>query len=227
MATQAVPLPHDGPVQLQVGERRFTTTLKTLVYDSAFFSALFSGRWDNTLYDGAYFIDADGDIFAYILCFLRRPALPPIFDYDRRYNQPSIALYRAILEEARYFQIHKLELWLEAAIDNTKIITSVDVYEGTNPFASILHPNEDSTYQATWVTKKVYVCPRGIYIHRGNYNACGAQCMRARGSAGNVFEDEKVLNVALIRKRLVFDVPEDYEEGDRSSYARPEGRMLS
>lgn len=51
------------PVTLQVGERRFTTTIEVLK-GSEFFAALTSGRCEsNRLEDESYFVDADPDIF--------------------------------------------------------------------------------------------------------------------------------------------------------------------
>jgi len=40
--------------------------------ESAFFAALFSGRWDNADADGFFFIDADPDLFEHILRYVRR-----------------------------------------------------------------------------------------------------------------------------------------------------------
>lgn len=94
------------PITLQVGERRFITTIDTLTQESVFFSSLLSGRWDNAQADGSYFIDADGHLFAYILRYLRRNILPIFYDNHKGHDH---GLYLALLIEARFFQIARLE----------------------------------------------------------------------------------------------------------------------
>jgi hypothetical protein len=90
----------DTPIHLQVGGRRFTTTKETLTEESAFFSSLLSGRWENALEDGSYFIDADPVLFEHILRYLRRGVFPLFFDTAKGHDP---YLYLALLEEARYF----------------------------------------------------------------------------------------------------------------------------
>jgi BTB/POZ domain-containing protein KCTD9 len=92
----------------QVGERLFVTTRETLTRKSGFFASMLSGRWDNTQADGSYFIDADPQLFEHILRYPRRGVLPVFYDNLRGHNH---ALYRALLEEARYFQTGQLENW--------------------------------------------------------------------------------------------------------------------
>ncbi|KAK8113371.1 BTB/POZ protein [Apiospora sp. TS-2023a] len=59
----------DAPIQLQVGERRFTTWKHTLT-QIIFFAGMLSGRWENYT-DGVLFVDADGTAFKNILRYLR------------------------------------------------------------------------------------------------------------------------------------------------------------
>jgi hypothetical protein len=99
----------DRQITLQVGERRFITTRKTLVDESCFFASLLSGRWDNAQEDGSYFIDSDANLFEHILRYLRRGVLPVFYD---RLKGHDYALYGALLEEARFFRIDTLEKWL-------------------------------------------------------------------------------------------------------------------
>src|SRR4051812_26960470 len=88
----------NGRIDLQVGERRFTTTKDTLTTESGFFSSLLSGRWDNTLEDGSHFIDADPALFQHILRYLRRGVFPLFFDLEKGHDY---SLYLSLLEEAR------------------------------------------------------------------------------------------------------------------------------
>lgn len=93
-------------ITLQVGERRFVATRKTLITESGFFTALLSGRWDNALPDGSYFIDADPTLFEHFLHYLRRRVLPMFYDIGKGHSH---ALCLALLEEARNFLIARLQ----------------------------------------------------------------------------------------------------------------------
>ena len=66
-------------IELNVGGRIFETTLMTLTrHRDTMLAAMFSGQHPQP-HDkkGRYFIDADGDTFAYILRYLRHKQLPP------------------------------------------------------------------------------------------------------------------------------------------------------
>lgn len=186
-------------ITLQVGERQFTTTAETLTQESAFFAALFSGRWDNEQADGSYFIDADPHLFEHILRYLRRSVLPIFYD-DLKGHQH--ALYLALLEEAKHFQIPRLEAWLKGKgyLQVVQIRYFVEQLEGTS-WSEDRGSQEVATYYPVWQTRKVYICPRGIFVHKGNPSACGRQCMNARGNKGNIFEDEQALKTVVIRKQ--------------------------
>ena len=59
-------------IKLNVGGTRWDTFKSTLL-KSGFFRALFSGKFaDSKQEDGCYFLDSDGEIFKYLLNFLRR-----------------------------------------------------------------------------------------------------------------------------------------------------------
>ncbi|KAK8065127.1 hypothetical protein PG997_011874 [Apiospora hydei] len=99
-------------IKLQVGECQFTTILNTLVDESTFFASMFSGDWNNpTTSDGAVFIDSDGQIFRHILAYLRSGRFP-LF-YDAANHVFDIALYQALLGEAKFFGIPRLQQWIE------------------------------------------------------------------------------------------------------------------
>ncbi|KAK0615154.1 hypothetical protein B0T17DRAFT_619960 [Bombardia bombarda] len=70
-------------VVLNAGGRKYTTTVGTLVDRSEFFASLSSGRWaipKNE--DGSIFVDADPDIFEYVLRYLRRGVFPLAFNRE-------------------------------------------------------------------------------------------------------------------------------------------------
>ncbi|TGO62778.1 hypothetical protein BCON_0017g00190 [Botryotinia convoluta] len=192
-----------GPITLQVGERRFVTTKNTMTGESPFFAALLSGRWDsNEQADGSYFIDADPDLFEHILRYLRRSVLPIFYDIKKGHDH---ALYLALLGEARYFQITRLENWLKNKryLYAVKICSSVE--ELDDLWSESLSTDENVEYRPRWDTKEVYICPRGIDVHRGNSSACGRQCKSVRGDSEYIYEDEPVLKTLVIRKKVVFD----------------------
>ena len=84
-----------APLSLQVGERKFTTTKDTLS-KSGFFSALLAGPWEgDLLMDGSYFIDADPDIFEFVLKYLRHGTFPLFYDKVKGHDY---RLYLAVLE---------------------------------------------------------------------------------------------------------------------------------
>jgi hypothetical protein len=204
--TELALAPQSSPsrqVTLQVGERRFITTEQTLATESGFFEALLSARWDSDAQeDGSFFIDADPALFSHILGYLRRGVLPVFFDTVRGHDY---AMYVALLEEARYFHIPRLEKWLgeNKYLNVVKISTSVDVVEGVQ--AAETTADEHVEFRPTWQTRKVYLCPRRITCHRGNPFGCGRQCMNARGDDDVEYDDEKYLVTAVVRKRVVFN----------------------
>lgn len=85
-------------VNLNVGGRRFTTSLQTLTKDSdSMLAAMFSGKFEvKPSEDGAFFIDRDGKHFRFILNYLRTGKL----------TLPDGATFRKELaEEAEFYQI--------------------------------------------------------------------------------------------------------------------------
>ncbi|KAL1647169.1 hypothetical protein SLS58_002940 [Diplodia intermedia] len=102
-------LTEDTKVNIQIGERRFTTTRDTLVGGSDYFAARFSGNWNDAEPDGSYFVDGDPDLFVHILRFLRSGTFPLFYDKHRGHDY---SLYAALLAQAQYFQIPPLVDWL-------------------------------------------------------------------------------------------------------------------
>ena len=204
----------DGPISplpavatkitLQIGEQRFVTTAATLTQESGFFSSLLSGRWDNTQEDGSYFIDADAELFKHILRYLRRGVLPIFYDNLKGHDH---AMYLALLEEAKYFQIPRLEKWIhnKTYFKAVKVIRSAIEREGVDAIDETTETDIETGYYPIWTTEKVYVCPRDIPSHRGNRNACGKNCRRVQGDADDEYVDEPVLKTVVIRKRTIFD----------------------
>jgi BTB/POZ domain-containing protein KCTD9 len=194
----------ETPITLQVGERRFVTTRDTLTERSGFFYALLSGRWDNRQDDGTYFIDADPDVFKHILCYLRRGVFPTFFDKSKGHDH---ALYLAVLEDAKYFQIPLLVEWIQDKryLKVIKTLSWVEELEGGRLCKEVTTSDMDVDYHICWESVKVYVCPRGIHVHRGKPEACGKMCQKAKGDEGDEYVEEKVLKTAVVRKQIIFD----------------------
>lgn len=192
-------------IALQMGERRFTTIRNTLVVESGFFASLLFGRWNNAMKDGAYFIDADANLFDHILRYLRREVFPLFFDKSKGYDH---GLYFALLEEARYFKIKKLEQWLKKKryLDVVKIVYSVTEIDETESLDRSHKTDTEVEFHSAWITQKVYVCPQDISNHRGKPSACGKNCRRAQGNDEVKYEDEPVLTTLMVEKRTVFDM---------------------
>lgn len=190
-------------IALQVGERRFTTTRQTLVAESCFFASLLSERWDNAQDDGSYFIDADPDLFHHVLRYLRRGILPIFYDKAKGHDE---SLYIALLGEAKYFQIPHLQKWLEEKryFNAVKIRRFSEEVDHNRLISETLPTNVDVEFHPHETTKKVYICPRGIPVHR-EITACGAACSKARGIDDVVYEEVPVLKLVMIKKEVIFD----------------------
>ncbi|XP_035250831.1 BTB/POZ domain-containing protein kctd15 isoform X1 [Anguilla anguilla] len=114
LAAQGIPLPaqltkSNAPVHIDVGGHMYTSSLATLTkYPDSRISRLFNGT-EPIVLDSLkqhYFIDRDGEIFRYILSFLRTCKLLLPDDFKD---------FHLLYEEARYYQltpmIKELERW--------------------------------------------------------------------------------------------------------------------
>ncbi|QPH16129.1 hypothetical protein C2857_000691 [Epichloe festucae Fl1] len=192
----------DVRIKLLVGERLFTTTEQTLVAESAYFTSLLSGRWASTLDDGSYFIDSDPSLFEHILRYLRHSVCPIFYDQVRGHD---FGLYLALQAEASYFGIPRLHDWLKnkryfEAIHLSYAIEMDEDYSSKN-FTS--NSGTAVEFYPTWDAQKVYVCPRGIPVHRGDPGRCGRQCKEERGDDEIKYDDETVLRMVVVRKQVV------------------------
>eukprot|EP01130_Rhizamoeba_saxonica_P008501 TRINITY_DN3442_c2_g1_i1.p1 TRINITY_DN3442_c2_g1~~TRINITY_DN3442_c2_g1_i1.p1 ORF type:complete len:312 (-),score=56.11 TRINITY_DN3442_c2_g1_i1:46-981(-) len=89
-------------VVLDVGGQKFTTSLETLTKDKgSMLCAMFSGEWmPGTQENGAIFIDRDGELFSYVLRYLRSNQIPAV---------DTSELCNNLIQEARYFGLRYLE----------------------------------------------------------------------------------------------------------------------
>jgi hypothetical protein len=175
-----------------------------LTRESGFFSALLSGRWDNERTDGSYFIDADPELFKHILRYLRRRVLPIFYGKSTGHD---FAMYTALLEEAKYFQIPRLEKWLEdkTYLQAVKVKYSAIELDEIDSIKQPVGTDTELVYHPTWQIKKVYLCPRRVAVHRGNPDACGRLCEKARDGREDEYEDELVMMGLAIQKTTIVD----------------------
>ncbi|OSS45117.1 hypothetical protein B5807_09272 [Epicoccum nigrum] len=94
-------------ITLDVVGHRFKVSTDILIAESGLFKHQLSGKYTWTpQVDDSYFLDADPEIFEYILRFLRRPCSYPLFwSKDRGFDYD---MYRHLQAEAEYFQVNAL-----------------------------------------------------------------------------------------------------------------------
>lgn len=191
-------------VTVQVGERQFTAHISTLTHQSDYFRSMFSGRWAVACLDnGSYFIDADGDAFAHIMRFLRHQIYPVVYD---RVKGHDYAMYMAILDLAELLGITKLIVWIkEEAFYSAVTLTYRAEYVPSPDFAPETIPSDQkSSVHSVLRTRKIYVCPRGIIVHRGAPERCGQACLKTRGDQPYQYEDEQVPELLKVYETVKF-----------------------
>lgn len=194
-------------IELQVGERRFTTRASTLIDGSTTLAGIISDRFSSSRSsDGSYFVDADPDLFEHLLRYMRRNVVLPVFYNENGFDH---ALYRALQVEADYFNIQPLNTWLKEKgyLRAVSVQYLVDERKGEGVDAgydAVVDGNTERTYHPSWGTEKVYQCPRDISTHHGNPNLCGRACARTQGE-NEGYVDREVLRTLVVTKKVVFN----------------------
>lgn len=99
-------MPSNTKVKLNIGGRFFQTTIETLTKYSdtrlTYFKALFSRQWElgKDPKDDSIFIDRDGDLFEYILQYLRTDKIPIDINHD--------LLRQDLITEAQFYNLDSL-----------------------------------------------------------------------------------------------------------------------
>lgn len=195
-------------IKLQVGEREFITMKQTLVGESSYFASLFSGRWQNQEDEnGALFIDSDPELFAEVLRYLHSGNYPLFFDSGS--NTFDYAKYSALLGEAQYFGIPKLETWIRAREFHKVVKREKWLYITEECEQGLLRagtPAGDRQVECSFfqTTKKVYQCPRGIESH-DSPQSCGRRCKAIQGDAEPEYKDEDVFTLIEVETRRIFN----------------------
>ncbi|KAI0869659.1 hypothetical protein GGS24DRAFT_511710 [Hypoxylon argillaceum] len=197
-------------IKLQVGELQFITTKDTFVGESSYFSALLSGRWNDQDDDGFYFIDSDPAMFTEILRYLRSGNFPLFFDTGMR--SYDYGKYTALLGEARYFGISKLEDWIleKRYLDAVTIRYSINIIDQVDSMTTLgdyatARANEQLRFSYFPKIKKIYICPRGISVHDGDPAKCGRQCARAQAGSEPEYEEVQLITAVVVKTHEVFN----------------------
>jgi len=123
-----------GMVTLNVGGREFKTSVETLTkFQGTFFTSLFSAQWElERDHNGQIFIDRDGDLFGYILNYLRSGEflLP-----DERARQQFIL-------EAQFFGLRELLGILSVEHFNKQQLEDSIKVQNLFPYSTILDDNQ-------------------------------------------------------------------------------------
>ena len=205
-STQSAP-PPSPRVELQVGERRFTTLASTLTTNSTFFASLLARWQESQSGDGSYFVDADPELFTHILRYLRREILPVVWGKGSGFDR---SFYRALQEEAAFLGIERLRKWIEEEgyLKAVTVRYAVQEIKGDGVdegYDATVDGNTEREYHPWWGTEKVYRCPRDISRHRGNPGACGKACEKAKGEGEDEYVDEDVLRTLVVTKKIIFN----------------------
>lgn len=151
-------------------------------------------------------MDANPGLFEHILDYLRRGTFPLAFDKGKGHDY---ALYAKLLEEAKYFQCPALITWLEdscyekcVSFHITRDVDDrLEIYRETSASTDISGPIPEATE-----TDKIYVCPRGINLHRGAPYKCGRQCRNALEEGGPEYATKKnIVGWYMVTKETAFN----------------------
>jgi len=189
-------------ITLNVSGRHFVTFKETLTSGSDWFANRLSGRWNDRLTDGSYFVDADPDLFAYILQYLRRETAPLFYTQGGGHEYGK---YTALLREADYLQVTGLKAWLEAKRyhEAVKVITKAQKVEELESIDRCVSSDWNVKHHPHQAEKKTYVCPRDIQCHRGQRWRCGTACAKAEAAReGDMYEIDYVTHTVVISSQV-------------------------
>jgi hypothetical protein len=192
-------------MNLNIGGRHFMVSRTTLMESGLFQHQLSDHFTWSPQADGSYFMDADPVLFEHLLAFMRRPEIFPVF-----YTSNSgfdYHLYSRLQVEAEYFQIDALYDWIKEKKYLKAVI--IQTYQARVKNLDQKSPerysaNEDEERHILPRTKKIYVCPRGIPVHRGSPGSCGHACHKAQGDNVNQYEEENYVEVVVVKKVVEF-----------------------
>ncbi|EFQ95074.1 hypothetical protein CFE70_005384 [Pyrenophora teres f. teres 0-1] len=197
---------------LDISGHKFKVSRDILEAGSGLFALQLSDQftWEPQA-DGSYFMDADPEIFEYLIRFMRRPESYPLF-YDQTKGF-DYDLYRRLEVEAEYFQVNLLTEWIksEKYLQAVKTVTTsvTSHIAGSASALSIgresLPQNRSQQYHFIPQVNKTYICPRGISCHMGERDRCGMACIKARGGLPAEYDEHFSTQIIVFDKQITFD----------------------
>ena len=118
-------------------------------------------------------------------------------------------MYIRIMKTAEFLVIPELATWIKDKKYLQAIITTRSIHTYDSEDFSLDASSDAATshsYHPTWQTEKIYVCPRGIIVHRGDKMKCGRQCANARGDEEDQFEEESVCKIMEVTEKTTFNL---------------------
>lgn len=161
-------------IQLLIGEKTFNTT-KATIAESRVLSTLVSLRPPE---EGPYFVDADPTLFEHVLRYLRTSMFPLFYDPDKGHD---ICLYLALLNQARFYQIERLENWIatkgyQEAVSRRTWANSITLCgeDQIEHLEELTHLKNESLriLKVTQSQAKCFRCPNRNWKHDGRRQNC-------------------------------------------------------
>lgn len=196
--------PQPKQITTQIGDIPFTLQTSTMKkYCRVLSNQFCSGRWNAGAVenrDGVYIMEGNADMFTYLYDYMVYGNFPLFYEYHKGFDYSK---YARLLVEAEYWQVDGVIDWIKAKKFETAVeiritsIDSVDMVNKTLP-AGVFYEFHPRVH-----IDKVYICPRGIFVHRGDKGRCGIACMKARGDDDDKYEEHEKLKTMRIEKKVI------------------------
>jgi hypothetical protein len=193
---------------LDVSGRKYQTQKVTL-QASPYFQNLLA-KWNDCSdrqEDGSYFIDADSDVFHYVLQFMRRPSKFPLFWTNE--TSFNYALYNRLEVEADYFLLHDLRSWVrnKRYLNAVTTITEVETFSEHEHYRRYNQRRCDvdtvQGFYGSYSGEKRFRNSCAIHKDNGNIRGCG-DCTQLMLAFGPHYDDSPQ-RLTVVTKRTVFD----------------------
>ena len=211
---------------IKTAQRTFITDPEMWQGQSMYFEKLFSGKWGDQQEDGSYFIETDAHIFEHILRYLRTGVLPVFYDREKGHD---FALYQALLAEAKYFVIERLEKWLcERKYLDVVTVHHMAIETGdrdSNRKHTVSWPdgrtfmvedhfvemttrgNMETTMVPISQQRNSFYCPNGKHgkSNEEYCRSCAGQAADAKINVNGGWRNEEQLRWCIVLKEFIFD----------------------
>lgn len=212
-------------VELQIGEKKFSTT-KATIAGSRVLSNLVSLPAPA---DGPYFVDADPSIFEHVLRYLRTGIFPLFYDPDKGHDE---CLYLALLNQARFYQIDRLQSWIAAksyldAVTRRTWANSITLCSDARivHLEELMHLKNETLriLNATQSQAKCFRCPTRNWKHDGRRQNCAREGRISRfESMSGIYDAEiRVLKIDYVVTAVEINTESVLPAADDTSVPSP------